>query len=277
MSERDAILQELTAVCAGPDETLDLAEAALLLARLDRPRVPLERYRREVADLVEAVTAEAVGAPPVPAARAHALARAIAGSHGFRGDDATYDDQQNANLMRVIDRRRGLPVALGILYIHCARAQGWEMAGLSFPGHFLVRLDGERELAILDPFHEGRILNAAELRERLKQVAGEDAELRPEFFAAVSPRAVLLRLQNNLKSRALAAGRTDRVAEVLESMTAIDPANMTLARDLGLARATAGNLFGAIAAFERGLALSIDPVERDELERLIAEARNRLN
>jgi regulator of sirC expression with transglutaminase-like and TPR domain len=78
--------------------------------------------------------------------RVAALTQVMAEEHGYNGDRQHYDDLQNANLIRVIDRRRGLPVALGILYLHAARAQGWRAAGINFPGHFLIAVehDGER-------------------------------------------------------------------------------------------------------------------------------------
>ena len=85
-------------------------------------------------------------------AQADALAAVLAEGYGYAGDTLTYEDLQNANLMRVIDRKKGLPVALGILYIHAGRAQGWDIAGLAFPGHFLVRIEGRGERRILDPF-----------------------------------------------------------------------------------------------------------------------------
>src|SRR5258708_36332460 len=103
--------------------------------------------------------------------------------------------------MRVIDRRKGLPVALGILYIHAARAQGWDMAGLAFPGHFLVRLQDAGTRLILDPFHGGKPREAAELRDLLKAITGNEAGLTPAHYAPVSDRDGLLRLQNNPKPR----------------------------------------------------------------------------
>jgi regulator of sirC expression with transglutaminase-like and TPR domain len=133
-------------------------------------------------------------------ARVGALIQVIADDLGYRGDELTYDDLQNANLMRVIDRRKGLPVALGILYIHAARAQGWQAHGLNFPAHFLIAVEIAGQRAILDPFRGQRIGGAGALRGLLKSMLGEDAELSPAHSATLPNRAVLLRLQNNIKS-----------------------------------------------------------------------------
>src|SRR3954470_12173401 len=147
-----------------PSPILPIGEAALALASFERPRVGLSRYRQHLAGLARDVGRHA-GATGDLAARAHALNEIILLKHGYSGDELTYDDLQNANLMRVVDRRKGLPVALGILYLHAARAQGWDSVGLAFPGHFLIRLGAGPERLIIDPFHGGRICEAASLRE----------------------------------------------------------------------------------------------------------------
>src|SRR5947208_16527746 len=148
---------------AATSPILPLGEAPLALAPFERPRVGLGRYRQHLAALARDVGRHA-GAAGDLTARAQALNEIILLKHGYSGDELTYDDLQNANLMRVVDRRKGLPVALGILYLHAARAQGWDAVGLGFPGHFLIRLGEGPERLIVDPFHGGRVCDAAELR-----------------------------------------------------------------------------------------------------------------
>src|SRR5437870_3303666 len=222
---------------------LPIGEAALALAAFDRPRVALGRYRQHLLTLARDVGRHA-GATGDLAARAHALNEIILLKHGYSGDELTYDDLQNANLMRVVDRRKGLPVALGILYLHTARAQGWESVGLNFPGHFLVRLGEGAERLILDPFHGGQICGAAMLRELLKAMAGQEIELMPEHYAPVSDRDVLLRLQNNLKSRLLQAGRHERALGVVETMLLLAPDLAELWHEAGLLNTRLGNKIG---------------------------------
>src|SRR5258708_18362213 len=182
-----------------PSPTLPIAEAALALASFDRPRVALARYRQHLNALARDVGRHA-GAATGLAPQAKALNEIILLKHGYSGDELTYDDLQNANLMRVIDRRKGLPVALGILYLSAARAQGWEAVGLGFPGHFLIRLSQGPERVILHPFHGGRRLAPMGLRQLLKAIAGQEVELTSDHYAPGADREVLLRLQNNLKS-----------------------------------------------------------------------------
>ncbi|HET7594336.1 MAG TPA: transglutaminase-like domain-containing protein, partial [Stellaceae bacterium] len=189
-STAEAFLREIGGMADGP---LPLAPAALALAALERPRVDLARYHHHLAALAQEVGAEAGDSSDIER-RVAALNTVIIERYGYQGDTLTYEDLQNANLMRVIDRRKGLPVALGILYLHAARTQGWDMAGLAFPGHFLVRLQDAGARLILDPFHGGKSRSAVELRDLLKAITGNDVELTPAHYAPVSDREVLLRL-----------------------------------------------------------------------------------
>ena len=274
------IKQALRRLADLPDDDFDLAEAALMLAALERPRVSLDRYRHHLRDLTDAVARDIsrrLGDLATLDARAAALIAVITGEHGYHGDDLTYDDLQNANLMRVIDRRKGLPVALGILYIHAARAQGWTAFGLNFPGHFLIALEAESARVILDPFSGHRLDGASALRAFLKAVAGDDAELSPQHCAPLGNRAVLLRLQNNIKARLAGQGRSARAAAVLDGMLLFAPAEVDLWREAGALHAQAGNLSAAMAALDHYLTVSRDPVARHGAAQLLQSLRQRLN
>lgn len=266
-------LRELGALGLQP---LPIAEAALAFASFERPRVDFGRYREHLR-----LIARDVGHHPAAvgelAARARALNEIILLKYGYSGDEQTYDDLQNANLMRVVDRRKGLPVVLGILFIDAARAQGWEAAGLGFPGHFLVRLSDDAERLILDPFHSGQICGAAELRDLLKAVAGADSELSPEHYAPVSDRDVLLRLQNNLKSRLLQEQRHERAVRVVETMLMLAPDLAELWREAGLLHRRLGNMRAAGAALEQFVVRAPDGMARHQAAALLQQLRSQLN
>jgi regulator of sirC expression with transglutaminase-like and TPR domain len=255
---------------------LPIAEAALALASFERPRVGLARYRQHLATLARDVGRHA-GAKGDLAGRAHALNEIILLKHGYSGDELTYDDLQNANLMRVVDRRKGLPVALGILYLHAARAQGWDCVGLAFPGHFLVRLSDGPERLILDPFHGGRVCDAAGLRELLKVMAGQEVELSPEHYAPVADRDVLLRLQNNIKSRLLQAGRGEQAVKIVETMLLLAPDLSDLWREAGALHAQLGNIRAAINALEEFVGRAPQGAARHQGAALLQQLKSKLN
>jgi len=279
VSGRQELEARLRQVGGQSDEQIDLAETALLIAALDQPRQPLERYRHHFS-LLKRDTAELgarLGAERSLAARIEALNAVLVERYGYRGDEDTYDDLQNANLMRVIDRRRGLPVTLGILYIHAARSQGWPIVGLAFPGHFLLRLELGGVRAIIDPFDEGRVRETRELREFLKAMTGNEAELKPEHYAPVGNRDVLLRVQSNIKLRLLQDQRPADALAVIEATLMFAPRLAGLWREAGLLHANLDNLRAAIMALEQYLDLGSDPAGIEEARRVLGEIKTRLN
>ena len=279
-SNRHDLETRLKSIGGQDDAEIDVAEAALLLAALERPQLSLERYRHHLSLLSRDITelAQRQGAADSLAARIAVLNAVLVERYGYRGDSETYEDLHNANLMRVIDRRRGLPVALGILYLHGARAQGWQICGLNFPGHFLLRLDLGAERAIIDPFHGGEPRDAAALRALLKAMAGADAELRPEHTQPMGCRDVLLRLQNNIKLRLVKEERSADALAVLESMLMIAPERAGLWREAGILHSHLDNMRAAILAFEHYLELAA-PGEsgRQDIAELLRQLRHQLN
>jgi regulator of sirC expression with transglutaminase-like and TPR domain len=273
---RAEILSALESVGRQPDETIDLAEVALLLAALERPDADLGPYRRHLATLASNLADLAVAGHEGLDMRASALSQVVAEQHGYIGDRRTYDDLQNANLMGVIDRRKGLPVALGILYIHAARAQGWRAVGINFPGHFLIAVEDEDERVILDPFEGGSQVDLPRLQLMLKTSLGADAELQPEYYASMTNRGVLLRLQNNVKKRVLDAGDHQHACTVLEGMLAIAPELPDLWREAAELRAEIGELRSALQALDRLLLLA-DDSQRGEAMALRRTIATRIN
>jgi regulator of sirC expression with transglutaminase-like and TPR domain len=254
---------------------LDLAACALNLAILDNPQRDPAAYGAHLQDL--AATARALPVAQRARSAAQWLAETLAGLHGYIGDGDTYDDVANADLMTVIDRRRGLPVALAILYIHVARAHGWGMCGLAFPGHFLVRLDVGGSRLILDPFHGGVVVDAAGLRGLLKAVHGVSAELQPQHYAPVSDRTVLIRLRNNILARFMRAGQHEAAAEVMDSMLLLAPDDPTLWREVAVLQVKQGQFLQAMASLESLLALPVSPALRQEASVWLARLRDHLN
>ncbi len=282
MSESDNPQATLRRAGELPDAAIDLGEIALALAALQRPRVDLGRYRHHLKLLVRDVRQEAErragGTHEFPLrGRMDALNAVILGKYGYAGDRMTYDDLQNANLMRVIDRRKGLPVTLGILYLHTATGLEWPAEGLGFPGHFLVRLSRDGERAIVDPFNDGRSYDTAGLRDLLKATHGMDAELEPGHYEPVSPRSILLRLQNNIKIRLVRDSHHQRALEVLQSMLLIAPTEPELWREFGALNAHQGNLTAAIQALETCLEHEERDTRRHAIAAFVQQLRQKLN
>lgn len=264
----------LEAIGQLPDVEIDIGDAALQLARVDAPAADWEAARAHLSELAR----EAVALPgDTLAERVESLINLLTTRFGYSGDMDRYDDLANANLIRVIERRRGLPVALGIIWLHTARAAGWAAHGVDFPAHFLVALKGKSTQAVLDVFHGGQPMDAPELRELLKRIEGDGAELRPGLLRPMGTRAVLLRLQNNIASRRMQGGDLRGALTCVEDMLRIAPDQAELWRQGALLNQRLDQVAAALKGFERFLELSPDSRAAARVRSAMDELRTRLN
>lgn len=278
-------LAALNAVGQMPDVEIDIAGAALQLARIDAPAADwvaaeahLSLLAREAIDLARDVV------PGDLASRAGAIAGLLTGRHGYRGDTETYDDPANANLLHVIERRRGLPVALGILWLHCTRAIGWDAHGIDFPGHFLIGLEGDgkqkrpapRQI-VLDVFAGGLPLEARDLRALLKRVGGPEVELKPGVLQPMSARGVLLRLQENIRIRRLQGEDYAGALTCTEAMLAMAPDQARLWREAALMNERLDHITTALKCYNRFLELVPTGAAAAQTRTAMEDLRARLN
>ncbi len=267
----------LDAIGLLPDVEIDIAHAALAFARIDAPLASMEHAREELSAIArDAVTLTRRIDDVDLATRAEVMAGLLVGRYGFRGDKDEYDDPANANLIRVIERRKGLPVALGVVWLHAMRAAGWSAHGIDFPAHFLVALPGKSSQLVIDVFDAGTLLDARDLRLLLKRVEGERAELRPGLLAPMNTRAVLLRLQNNIKVRRLDAGDLHGALTCAEDMLRIAPDHATLWREAALMHQRLDHVRAALRCYEQFLVLVPQGEVADRVRRVIEELRNHL-
>jgi regulator of sirC expression with transglutaminase-like and TPR domain len=279
---KPAIEDALRRIGEGADEAIDLAEAALLCAAHERGNLDLGPSRRHLAELAAEMKRAAALDSLRPSdekldACCDALRYVMAEKLGYRGDEETYDDLRNADLVEVIQRRRGLPVALSILYLHAARSLGWRIEGLNFPGHFVIRLHGGRQAAILDPFGGGVTRQIRELRQMLKAHSNDRTELKPEHFLALENRQVLLRLQNNIKVRRIQEGDLAGAERALQRMLWLSPNQADLWRESGILNIRLDNLLAARRALTRYLELAETDQQRQRAARLLQELSQQLH
>ncbi|HBK07588.1 MAG TPA: hypothetical protein DDZ81_17345 [Acetobacteraceae bacterium] len=246
----------LAAIGQLTDAEIDIGNAALQLARVDVPEADWHPAAVHLSALAKGAVQRAnmIDREDLPG-RAAALSDLLAGEFGYAGDTETYDDPANANLIRVIERRRGLPVALGVLWLHAARSAGWGSHGVDFPAHFLIALEGQKTQVVVDVFNGGQVMSAKELRALLKRVEGEKAELRPGLLQPMSTRRVLLRLQNNIMTRRLGAGDLRGGLRCTEDMLLIAPDQAELWRQAGIMNQRLEQVAAARDCYLRFLAL----------------------
>lgn len=277
----------LDAIGQLPDSEIDIAAAALQLARIDAPEADWQAAEAHLSELARGVMelGGALDGNDV-ATRAGVLAGLLIGRHRYAGDTETYEDPANANLIQVIERRRGLPVALGILWLHCARVMGWPAHGLDFPGHFLVGLEtepqserrlGPRRAIVLDVFAGGIPLDDKDLTRLLKRMHGPEAELRPGVLAPMPARRVLLRLQENIRARRLAMGNEEGALACTLDMLRLAPDMASLWREAAGLHERLDHIQAAIRCWARVLELVPDGESAVRSRSAIEELRNRLS
>jgi regulator of sirC expression with transglutaminase-like and TPR domain len=186
-----------------------------------------------------------------------ALAETLSGDLRLSGDLFTYEDPENADVLAVAERRKGLPVALGIYYLHVGRQCGLNVQGVDFPGHFLLRIETDEGPLALDPFSEGRVVLPSELTRRALHagLTPNVADRLDRLMAPVSERAVLMRLQNTIYARASAARDFPRAERAGLRRALLDPTDHRPWLDVAAAREGQGAMAGALEALTRATTL----------------------
>lgn len=179
-----------------PDHQIDVAEAALVIAKEEYPDLDIGSYLARLDDLAAAAKQRIPAAVPAEE-RIRRLNRFLFSERGFAGNHRDYYDPRNSFLNDVLDRRTGIPITLGVVYCELAERLGLDVRGVSFPGHFLVRHVREPEV-IVDPFF-GTIISEEECAHRLKAIYGREVQLDRRMLEPATPRQILVRMLNNLK------------------------------------------------------------------------------
>jgi regulator of sirC expression with transglutaminase-like and TPR domain len=214
-------------IVSGPDEGINLAEAALLIASEEYPDLDIAAYLARL-DEMAATLKRRLRADISPADAIVALNRFLFDEHGFTGNAADYYDPRHSFLNEVLDRKRGIPLTLALVYIEISRRIGLQVQGVSFPAHFLVKCRLRKGTVVLDPYANGISLSLDDLKQRIKSLRN-GVELPQssiaEMLATASNKEILVRMLRNLKGiyshhkqwlKALAA--TDRIITVMPDL-----------------------------------------------------------
>lgn len=215
-----------------PEETIDLGRAALTIALAEYPDLDIADYLRRIDELaIEA--RQRCGADGDVFRALAALNYVLFREHGFRGNRDDYYDPKNSFLNDVIDRKRGLPIALSVLYMEVGQRVGLAIEGVGFPGHFLVKTKAAGDEIVIDPFNAGDVKSLEELQAMLDQIYGGKVRLDRDLIAALPKKQILKRMLGNLKA---VYGRRDELVKmlaVLDRLIILDPAAVEELRDRG--------------------------------------------
>jgi regulator of sirC expression with transglutaminase-like and TPR domain len=277
----EEFLRRFSATALSPDP--ELATAALLMARVAYPKLDagpyldqLDRLGREAAARVAAARVEDADVPPkvdpVAYARISALNEYLFNDQRFVGNDVQYEDPRNSFLNDVLDRRTGIPITLGLVYIEVARRAGVDVEGVNFPGHFLLRCrmrpdsPYSRDL-IIDAHHGGALLTEAMCRELLHKHA-DGTVWDQQLLGHATKLQILVRMLLNLKRSYVRMYSFPQARDITELLLALDPSALNELRDRGLLAYHLNDFSSALRDLQNYLSLAtkseLDQEERDE-------------
>lgn len=253
-----------------PAPEIDLATGALLVAASEYPQLAVEPYLRRLDLLAERVR-DRTWSETSTLVRLQELSHVLFVEEGFRGNSEAYYDPRNSFLNDVLDRKIGIPITLSVVFLEVGWRVGLPLAGISFPGHFLVRYAGEAINLLIDPFAEGQVRFEDEAQQLLDSVYGGMVRLRPEFLQPASTRDILYRILTNLKGIYLNARDNPRALATVEQLLLIRPTAAGEFRDRGMLLARAGRPEEAIADLERYLDFAPAAPDATRVRSLIRE------
>ncbi|MGB6554219.1 MAG: tetratricopeptide repeat protein [Candidatus Binataceae bacterium] len=239
----DDARREFTSIASR--EPVPLARGALLIAKEEYPALDVDHYLERIAALArEAEPIVHAGSDTVE--RIQLLSHFLFEQKGFQGNRDEYSDPRNSFLNDVLERRKGIPITLSVIYLEIGRRLGLNLYGISFPTHFLVKAVDERGELVIDPFYDGAILSLEDIRARLAENFGQPVELHPAMLRPIGARATLARMLVNLKIIYLAASDWSRALSALDRILLLDPRSVE-------ALAERGGLFERLECFKAAL------------------------
>ena len=254
-------------IVASSEAELNLAGAALALARDEYPTLGVQTYLARLDELADTVRARVPDSDQLPDL-ARALSEHLFENEGFAGNTEHYADPRNSYLNDVIDRRLGIPITLCVVYLEVGWRLGIPMQGVSFPGHFLVKFAYRGGEVVLDPFFKGVSLSETQLVERIERIAGDAVSARsmlPRFLAAVDKRTILARILRNLKAIFIDMGRLDRALLACEKICLLTPDDPDEIRDRGMLYERLQSFRAAFVDYQRYLKLAPQAPDADKI------------
>jgi regulator of sirC expression with transglutaminase-like and TPR domain len=251
-----------------------LADATLVIARIEYPRLDPEPYLSKLDSMGEAARraiAENMAATgdPSTAAGIRALNSYLFDTLHFVGNRDKYEDPRNSCLNEVLDRRTGIPITLSVVYMEVARRAGLQVDGINFPGHFLVRCPETQNspFLIIDPFHSGALLSEHNCRLLLQKHVGSDVAFSKSLLAPATRLQIIVRMLLNLKRIYVHMRSFPQARDVTELLLAITPSALSELRDRGLLAYHLNDVTAALRDLQAYLRLtSMSEMDKDTRE-----------
>ena len=243
----DYFRQEFTRLVARPEEDLDLARAALLVAGEEYPDLDVVRYLNLLESFASALGDRAPTGWP-PEERARELGRYLFGELGFNGNSADYYNSDNSYFNRVLETRTGIPITLSLLFIEVGRRADIQLRGVGMPGHFLVGLEGTS--LFFDPFNGSAALTVDDCRRLAEGLFGSRFTWDERYLTPCTKYEFLFRILNNLKVVYERTGESERALAATQRMLLVRPDATDLHKDAAAMQQQLQQYRAAISSLE---------------------------
>jgi regulator of sirC expression with transglutaminase-like and TPR domain len=270
----DLPLREFAELTGGADGRVDLARAALAIARWEYPGLDVDAYLERLDALARGVDGERRSADPV--GRLHRLREYLFVEQGFAGNREDFYDPRNSFLNHVLDRRQGIPITLSLVLVEVGKRLGLAVEGIGLPGHFIAGARFGDSQILLDPFNAGALLTPETCEALVGRVLGRKVALKPENFAAVNRRQFLARMLANLKGIYWQREAWDRVVGVIDRLLVLDPKAAGEWRDRGVAWTKLGEIRRGLVDWERYLTEFPNAADHEAVKGHLRKARQKL-
>ena len=270
----DPPLREFAELTGGPDDRVNLARAALTIARWEYPALEVDAYVERLDGLARGVDGRRRSTDPL--GRLHRLREYLFVEQGFAGNREDYYDPRNSFLNDVLDRRQGNPITLSLVLMEVGKRLGLAVEGIGLPGHFIAGARLGDSQILLDPFNAGALLTPEACEKLVGRALGRQVALRPENFAAVTRRQFLARMLANLKGIYWQREAWDRVVGVIDRLLVLDPKAAGEWRDRGVAWTKLGEIRRGLVDWERYLTEFPNAADHEAVKGHLRKARQKL-
>lgn len=261
MTHLEAIRDQFAQLVKRPEDRIELVEAALLIARTVYPEIKNSDYTRLLdawGGRLRKQTSPSSSAGDI----LRELNRIMFEEEGFKGDADNYYDPQNSFLNRVLERKKGIPITLSLVYSEVGCLAGFPVHGIALPGHFIVGLFHEAGTLYIDPFNRGEVLAERECRKMIEVRFGREAAADASWRNPAGKKTILKRMLRNLKAIYHHFGHDLQTLEMIQWILAIDPDAPAELKQRGLLYEAMGNFASAVLDFKHYL--EVAPSAEDE-------------
>jgi len=251
---------------------MNLARAALLIAKEEYPQLPVDLYLARLDQIAEEVK-DRLACENAPLLVLNEVIETLYVRRSMKGNRESYYDPRNSFLNDVLDRGLGIPLTLGIVVLEVGWRLDLPVEGVNFPGHFLVRFRGDEFGLLIDPFDGGKIRFEDQAQELLDLVYGGVVRLQDGFLRAATKREMLARLLTNLKGLYVKVGDHPRALAAVERLLMITPTAPAESRSRGVLLARMGRHEEAATQLEAYLRVSPSASDAGRVERMLRDLR----